>query len=193
MNMVRSMLKGKHLPKELWGKTVSTTKYILNRCSTKKLEGVMSEECWSSVKPSLSHLEVFGSIAHRHVPDQLRRKLDDKSSQMILIGYHSTRCYKLFDLVNKKVVISMDVIIDEIKEWDWTENVKKDLVRIFCDELSSEVEREVRQEEVRGEVNTSRPQRTRHMHARLQECVITSDDVVNEEGEMVHYDFYADV
>ena len=31
------------------------------------------------------------------------------------------------------------------------------------------------------------------MHARLQECVITSDDVVNEEGELVHYAFYADV
>ena len=29
------------------------------------------------------------------------------------------------------------------------------------------------------------------MPARLQECVITSDDVVNEEGELVHYAFYA--
>ena len=29
------------------------------------------------------------------------------------------------------------------------------------------------------------------MHARLQECVITSDDVVNDEGELVHYAFYA--
>ena len=37
MNMVRSMLKGKHLPKELWGKAVSTATYILNRCPTKKL------------------------------------------------------------------------------------------------------------------------------------------------------------
>jgi transposase InsO family protein len=31
MNMVRSMLKGKHLPKELWGEAVSTAAYILNR------------------------------------------------------------------------------------------------------------------------------------------------------------------
>ena len=31
------------------------------------------------------------------------------------------------------------------------------------------------------------------MPARLQECVITSDDVVGEEGELVHYAFYADV
>ena len=31
------------------------------------------------------------------------------------------------------------------------------------------------------------------MLARLQECVITSDDVVDDEGEMVQYVFYADV
>ena len=86
---------------------------------------------------------MFRSITHRHVPDQLRRKPDDKSSQMFLIGYHLTGGYKLFDPVNKKVVISRDMIIYELKEWDWTENVKKDSVRIFCDEPASEVEREV--------------------------------------------------
>ena len=101
MNMVRNMLKGKHLPKELWGEAVSTATYILNRCPTKKLEGITPEECSSSVKPSLSHLKVFGSISHRHVSDQLRRKLDDKSNQMILIGYHLTGGYKLLDPVNK--------------------------------------------------------------------------------------------
>jgi hypothetical protein len=37
ISMVRSMLKGKHLPKELWGETVSSATYILNRCPTKKL------------------------------------------------------------------------------------------------------------------------------------------------------------
>ena len=88
--MVRSMLKDKHLSKELWGEAMSTTTYTLNIYPTKQLEGITPEECWSGVKPSLSHLKVFGSIAHRHVPDQLRRKLDDKSSQMILIGYHLT-------------------------------------------------------------------------------------------------------
>jgi hypothetical protein len=31
------------------------------------------------------------------------------------------------------------------------------------------------------------------MPARLQECVITSDDVDDDEGELVYYAFYADV
>jgi hypothetical protein len=106
------MLKGKHLPKELWGETVSNATYIPNKCSMKKLEGITPEECWSSVKRWLIHLKVFGSITHRHVPDQLRRKLDDKLNQMILVlGYHSTEGYKLFDPVNKQMVISRDMII----------------------------------------------------------------------------------
>jgi transposase InsO family protein len=40
MNMVRTMLKGKNLPKELWGEAVSTAAYLLNRCPTKKLEKI---------------------------------------------------------------------------------------------------------------------------------------------------------
>src|SRR4051812_42084549 len=43
MNMVRSMLCGKKLPKELWGEAVSTATYLLNRCPTKKLEKITPE------------------------------------------------------------------------------------------------------------------------------------------------------
>ena len=66
-------------------------------------------------------------------------------------------------------------------------------MRIFCDKLASEVEREVRHEEVIGEAGPSRPHRIKHMPTRLQECVIISNDMVDGEGELVHYDLYADV
>lgn len=197
--MVRSILKGKHLPNKLYGEAVSTTTYILNICLTKRLEGITPEDCWSGVKPSLSHLKVFGSITRRHVPDQMRRKLDDKSSQMILVGYHSTGEYKIFNPLNKQVVINMDVIVDELKEYNWTKNIKKNSMRIICDEPFSEVVRdvqqdvrEVRKEDVEGQASTNRDQRTKNMHARLQECVITLEDMVDDEGELVHYAFYAD-
>ncbi|XP_058775646.1 uncharacterized protein LOC131649925 [Vicia villosa] len=90
MNMVRSMLSGKSLPKELWGEAVSTATYLLNRCPTKKLEKLTPEEAWCGFKPNLSHLRVFGSVAYKHVPGQLRKKLDDKGEEMIFVGYHST-------------------------------------------------------------------------------------------------------
>lgn len=118
MNMVRSMLKDKHLLNELYDEVVSTATYILNKCSTKRLKSITPDDCCYGVKPSLNHLKVIGSITHRHVPYQLRRNMDDKSSQMILVGYHSTGGYKLFDLVNKQVVINMDLIMHELKECD---------------------------------------------------------------------------
>ncbi|GAU36961.1 hypothetical protein TSUD_57390 [Trifolium subterraneum] len=37
-----------------------------------------------------------------------------------------------------------------------------------------------------------RPQRTRAIPARLQECEVTSDNLVNDEGDIVHYAFLAD-
>ncbi|CAJ2677087.1 unnamed protein product [Trifolium pratense] len=125
MDMVRCMLKGKHLPKELWGEAVSTATYTLNRCPTKRLKGITPEECWSGHKPNVNHMRVFGSLVFKHTPDQLRKKLDDKSTMMILVGYHSTGGYKLYDPINNNVVISRDVIIDELKEWDWNTNDRK--------------------------------------------------------------------
>ena len=101
MNMVRIMLKGKSLPKYLWGKAVSTAVFILNRSPSKRLEGITPEEAWSGAKPNVSHFRIFGSLCFRHIPDQLRRKLDDKGEQMILLGYHSTGGYKLFDPKSK--------------------------------------------------------------------------------------------
>lgn len=69
MNMTRSMLKSKNLPKFLWGEAVSTAVYILNRCPTKRLDGITPEEAWTGSRPNVSHFKVFGSICNRHIPD----------------------------------------------------------------------------------------------------------------------------
>lgn len=59
MNMVRSMLKCKKLPKFLWGEAMSTTVYILNRSPTKRLEETTPEETWTGSRPSDAHFKVF--------------------------------------------------------------------------------------------------------------------------------------
>lgn len=46
----------------------------------------------------------------------LRNKLGDKGEVIILIGYHYTGGYKLFDASRRRVLISWDLIVDEIKE-----------------------------------------------------------------------------
>lgn len=69
-------------------------------------------------------MRVFGSKAYVHVPDETRRKLDDKSEPYIFIGYDSnSKGYKLFNPDRKKTVISRDVEFDEEGAWDFGSNI----------------------------------------------------------------------
>jgi len=122
MNMVRCMLKSKNLPKELWGEATLTTSYVLNRSPTKRLKGITPKEAWSGTRPSVAHLRIFGSLCFKHIPDQYRSKLDDKGIRLILIGFHSTEGYKLWDPVNNQVHISRDVVVDETSAWIGKQN-----------------------------------------------------------------------
>ena len=76
MNMVRSMLKGKNLPKALWGEAVVTTTYVLNRCPTQQLKNQVPKAVWSGKTPFVKHMRVFGSTCYRHIPDQTSKKLE---------------------------------------------------------------------------------------------------------------------
>ena len=120
LDMVRSMLKSKKMPKEFWAEAVQCAIYVQNRCPHVKLDDQTPQEAWSGQKPTVSHLKVFGSVAYAHVPDQRRTKLEDKSKRYVFIGYdEKTKGYKLLDPISKKVTVSRDVQINEASEWDW--------------------------------------------------------------------------
>jgi len=77
------------------------------------------------IKPTFSHLKVFGSVAYAHVPDQQRTKLEDKSKKYIFIGYdEKTKGYMLLDPISKKVMVSRDVRVDEATKWDWNNSTE---------------------------------------------------------------------
>ncbi|XP_059635423.1 uncharacterized protein LOC132277601 [Cornus florida] len=61
-------------------------KTILNMARSKTLQ-----EAWSERKPSVSHLWVFGSIAHVNVSDERRTKLDNKNEKLVFIGFKIQR------------------------------------------------------------------------------------------------------
>ena len=69
MNMVRSMLVGKKVPKTLWSGAVNRTVHILNGSPTLAVKNTTPEEAWSRLKPSVHYLRVFGCISHVHTPD----------------------------------------------------------------------------------------------------------------------------
>jgi len=106
------------MPHSFWGEAISTVVYVLNKSSTKKLEEKVPEENWYGRKPTVNHLRIFGSLCYKHVPNAKRRKLQDKSECMILVGYHSIGAYRLYDPIKAEICISRDVIVNEAESWD---------------------------------------------------------------------------
>jgi len=129
VEMARAMIKAKDLPLKLWAEAVHVAAYAQNRTPTRTLKNKTPLEAWSDSKPSVSHMKVFGSICYVHIPDEKRRKWDDKSKRAIFVGYSSqTKGYRVYLLKENKIDISRDVIFDEDSKWDWE---KKEVIKHY--------------------------------------------------------------
>ena len=77
--------------------------------SDKSVKNKFSQEAWTGMNHSVSHLKFFGCIAYAYVTDELRKKLDKKGQKCIFVRYsEDTKAYKLYDLVARKVIIGRD-------------------------------------------------------------------------------------
>ena len=57
---------------------------------------------------------MFGYVAYVHVPEEMRRKLDERSHKCIFVGYsEESKAYRLYNPITKKYVISRDVVFKE--------------------------------------------------------------------------------
>ncbi|WVZ02011.1 hypothetical protein V8G54_022817 [Vigna mungo] len=188
LDMVRCMIKGKGLPKFIWCEAVATAIYILNRCPTKALSDSTPEEMWSKTKPDVRHLKVFGSIYYKHIPSERRKKLDNRSEVLILVGYHPTGAYRMFDPVKHQVVIGRDIIIDEAATYKWKEDEvvptqgSGNVITIWTGENRLE---EIITEAVTVDGDTRRSQRTRFPSTRLNNYELFSDGDVTDSDDIV--------
>ena len=113
------MLSKKKILKTFWPEAVNWTIYVLNRNPTVAVKNVTPEEAWSGVKASVEHFRVFGCVAHVHVPDARRTKLDNKSFECVLLGFsEETKGYMLYDPMAKKVVPSKDIVFEEYRQYE---------------------------------------------------------------------------
>ena len=69
------------------------------------------KELWSSKKPNISHLRVFGCLAWVHILEKRRCKLQPKSRAMIFISYEpGSKGYQFCDTAHE---IACDVKFEE--------------------------------------------------------------------------------
>jgi hypothetical protein len=80
MESTRCLLFARKVPIELWAEAANYSNYIRNRVLS-STGTVTPYEIWLGKKPDLSHLRIFGSQAFIHIPDERRKKLDEKSME----------------------------------------------------------------------------------------------------------------
>lgn len=98
VEMARRMLKNKNLPNSFWAEAAV---YLLNIYPIRAVQDQTPFEAWNSYKPSVSHLRIFGSICYALLPNQTRKKLDQKSQQCIFVRYTThSKAYKLLNPIN---------------------------------------------------------------------------------------------
>jgi hypothetical protein len=108
--MARSMLHSQGLGYEYWAEAVVNVVYTRNRCPTSALQGMTPQQAWTGMKPSISHMRIFGYIAYAKVPDSMRGKLNAKDTRCIFLGYcEGTKVYRLMCLDTQKIIKSRDV------------------------------------------------------------------------------------
>lgn len=108
MEAARSMLVESTLPKMFWAEAVNYANYAINRVSNRKTQRSPLEEMYG-MKPNLKYLHDFGSDVYVMIPDERRRKLDDKARKMKFLGRdEASKGYRLVD-ENYKVHVSREV------------------------------------------------------------------------------------
>lgn len=159
----RSMLVNSSLPYSFWAEALSTATYLRNRSPTKVVTGMTPYEGWTGERPRVDGLRVFGCQAFVHIPKDERKKLDSKSKKCVFVGYGATtKGYRLYDPLRKKIIHSRDVIFNEQKYGiDETFESQKEQERYVYLEYSDEPSETIDSPDSPDSPPRQRPQRER--------------------------------
>ena len=99
LDLVRSMLHHKSLPKHFWAEALATAVYVRNRVTSRSLpSNITPYHLWFGKVPDLSHMRVFGSQCWYVLPKKHVQKLDARTREALMMGYSTqSKGYKLWD------------------------------------------------------------------------------------------------
>src|SRR5664279_1785784 len=104
--MARCMLKSMGMPSIFWAEAVKTAVHILNRSPTRNLNNITPYEAWHKRKPNLCYLRTFGCVVHVKNTGPGVKKLDDRSTPMIFVGYEEgSKAYRVYNPATQQVYV----------------------------------------------------------------------------------------
>ena len=108
------MLHAKRLPYYLWAEAFNCAVYLQNRIPNTRSGNMSPYKHWHGKKPTLQHVQVFGSETYQHVPKLFKRKLNTKATEVLLVGYEGySNNYRFFNPTTRQVTQSRDVTFME--------------------------------------------------------------------------------
>ena len=97
MESPRARIHDQDLPMHLWAEETRTTVYVQNHTPHRVLENKTLEEVFSSKKPEINHLRIFGCPMYIHIPKEKWTKLDPSGKKGVFVGYsESSKAYKIY-------------------------------------------------------------------------------------------------
>jgi len=110
-----ALMHSERLPTGLWAEVMDTVVYLKNRSPSRALKRSTPFEALTGERPNLSHLRVVGCAAWSLIMKGKRDgKLAPRARLCCFLGYSNTqKAYKLWDPIERTVVISRDVTFDE--------------------------------------------------------------------------------
>ena len=111
-----AMRKHSSSPPEHWPLTLEA--FVTTRNLMPKRVGLSPWERWWNVakpfKERIAHLRTYGCACWALVPKELRKKLDDKATFGIFVGYSPTsKAYRILDPQSGRVGVATSVVFDE--------------------------------------------------------------------------------
>lgn len=117
LDLIRCLLLSKQFLGALWGKAVRAATIILNLRSSEANPDKTPDKMFFGKKPTVSNLQIFGSLVYVHTLSVNRSKLNSRSKRCVLLSYDSKlKGYRCYSLIGKQVLISGDVRILEMEQ-----------------------------------------------------------------------------